>query len=130
MKVLIYGGKWKSVSEKLVEIKIEISQMENNLNICGFLLHKIGRAHIEGSKSNFVTKTLLPYKAVMSVGLVGYPGSEGWVLDVALNPGYRVNNNNNNNNNDFLVFVVNVGSIFHFPNISYFIIFVTNFITT
>ena len=123
MEVFIYGGKWKSVSEKLVEIKTEISQMENNLNICGFLLH------IEGSKSNFVTKTLLPYKAVMSVGMVGYPGSEGWVLDVALNPGYRVNNNNNNNN-DFLVFVVNVGSIFHFPNISYFIIFITNFITT
>ena len=47
MEVLIYGGKWKSVSEKLVEIKTEISQMENNLNICGFLLHKIGRAHIE-----------------------------------------------------------------------------------
>ena len=41
MEVFIYGGKWKSVSEKLVEIKTEISQMENNLNICGFLLQKL-----------------------------------------------------------------------------------------
>lgn len=65
----------------------KVSQMENGLNICGFLFHKIGRADIEGSKSNIAMKAWLPYKAVMSVVMVGYPGSRGRVLDASSNAG-------------------------------------------
>ena len=31
--------------------------------------------------------TWLPHEAVMSVGMVGYPGWGGWVLDAPLNAG-------------------------------------------
>ena len=31
----------------------------------------------------------LPYEAVTSVGMVGYPGSGGWVLDAPLNAGCK-----------------------------------------
>ena len=62
--------------------------------------------------------------------MVGYPGSEGLVIQVPSNAVYQVNSNYNKNNNDFLVFVVNIRSIFHLSNISWFIIFITNFVTT
>ena len=38
-------SEWKIQWKK----RAEISQMEIDLNICGFLLHKIGIADIEGS---------------------------------------------------------------------------------
>ena len=90
--------------------KIQLKKVSSNVtngnrsqHLRIFLLYKIGRVGIDGSKSNVVMNAWLPCKAVISMGMTGYPGLGGYILSALPNAGCR-SITIGTNNNDFLVF--------------------------